>query len=36
MDVKFEVFIVVKIQFEVLWVVTLRSIAIEFQCFGGP
>jgi hypothetical protein len=33
--VRFEVFTVVKIQVEV-WVVTLYSVTIGYQSFGGP
>jgi hypothetical protein len=33
--VRFEVFIVVKIQVRVLWVVTLCSVVVGYQCFTG-
>jgi len=36
LDVRFEVFMVVKIQVEVFWVVTLCSIVVGYQCFRGP
>jgi len=35
-NVKFEVFIPVKIQVEVLWVVMLCSVVVGYQRFGGP
>jgi hypothetical protein len=33
---RFEVFMVVKIQVEVSWVVTACSVAVGYQCFRGP
>jgi hypothetical protein len=35
-DVRFEVFIAVKIQVEVFWVVMVCSVRVGYQCFGGP
>jgi hypothetical protein len=35
-DVKFEVFIAVKIQAEVFWVVMLCNVVVGYQCFRGP
>jgi hypothetical protein len=34
--VKFKVLMVVKIQVEVFWVVTLCSVLVGYQHFGGP
>jgi hypothetical protein len=31
----FEVFMMVKIQVEVFWVVTPCNVAVGYQCFGG-
>jgi hypothetical protein len=33
---RFDVFTAVKIQVEVSWVVTLCSVVVGYQCFGGP
>jgi len=35
-DVRFEVFMVVKIQVKVFWVVMLCSVVVGYQHFGGP
>jgi hypothetical protein len=34
--VTFEVFIAVKIQVKVFWVVMLCNVVVGYQCFGGP
>jgi len=34
--VKSKVFILVKIQVSVFWVMTLYSDVVGYQCFGGP
>jgi hypothetical protein len=34
--VRYEVFMVVKIQVKVFWVVMPCSDVVEYQCFGGP
>jgi hypothetical protein len=33
---RFEVFTAVKMQVEVFWVVTSRSVVVGYQRFGGP
>jgi len=35
-DTRFEVFMVMKIQVEVFWVVTSCSVRVGYQCFRGP
>jgi hypothetical protein len=34
--VRFEVFMTVKIQFKVFWVVMPCSVVVGYECFGGP
>jgi hypothetical protein len=33
---RFEVFMAVRIQVEIFWVMMLRSAVVRYQCFGGP
>jgi hypothetical protein len=34
-DVRYEVFIMVKIQVEVFWIVMLHSVVVRYQCIKG-